>query len=164
MVSQLERRDAPQSQMGGVPPDHETSPSPRDVELRVDTTRLRERKEQFLRARASKQSELRKHRVAAEFDRFICAMSGSARNWTQATDQDVVDWLCFLDTQGEGTTVVHAPRCVEFGSKTWGECTRTLGCAKRYASGSLDKGYISKLRAAYSELLGRGTEWCPIDQ
>lgn len=126
--------------------------------LRVDVTRLRQWKNQFLRARASKQCELRKYRVAAEFDRFIHAISSSARNGTQATDHDVVDWLCFLDTQRDGIAVVHTSACAEFGAKAWGKCSRTLGCVKRYAIGSLDNGYIIKLRAACSDLLRRGRE------
>lgn len=56
--------------------------------------------------------------------------SPSARNWTQATDQDVVDWLCFLDTQGAGTTMVHTPACGEIGSKASDSRSRTHGCAK----------------------------------
>ena len=147
-----------------MPRDQGVSAPPSEGSLQVDKTCLQQRKTQFLQARVSKQSELRKHQIAAEFDPFIHAISGAARNWTQATYQDVVDWLCFLDTQGDGTTVVHVPTCTEFDSKTWGGCARTLGCAKRYAAGSLDKGYIVKLRAAYSELLGRGTEWSPLDQ
>lgn len=68
--------------------------------------------------RASKQSELRRHRVAAEFDRFLQAISASAQSLMPATDQDVVDCMCFLITRGDGAKpVVHAPSCAEGGAK-----------------------------------------------
>lgn len=43
--------------------------------LPIKVADLRVRKEQFLRAHASKQSELRKHRMALNFDRFLQTMS-----------------------------------------------------------------------------------------
>lgn len=40
----------------------------------------------------------------------------------------------------------------------------TLGCARRYAYGSLDKSFVSKLKCAYCEVLGMQDGWSPDEQ
>ena len=67
----------------------------------------------------------------------------------------VVEWLCFLDSQGNGTTIVHATSCPQVGQYSL--------CTRRYAFGSLQKSFVSKLKRAYVEILWRFEEWSPQD-
>lgn len=126
------------------------------VVLPIDVSVLRLRKEQFPQAHASKPSKRRKHRrvLALKFEPFLRPISASSmRNWTQVSDQDVLDrrMMCFLHMQGAGTTVTHTSICYAFSSKPWGSSSRTtLGCAGWYANGFLEKGLIVKLKSAYS--------------
>ena len=43
-------------------------------------------------------------------------------------------------------------------------CAPTNGCAKQYAAGSMDKGFVSNQRMAMKEMLGIGEEWDPIEK
>ena len=52
--------------------------------------------------------QVRKRRVADEFDAFVLVISAGSRGWTTATPDDVFDFLCYFDTQGKGTKLVHA--------------------------------------------------------
>ena len=48
---------------------------------------------------------------------------------------------------------------------TGGEaCAPTSGCAKQHAAGSIDKGFVSKLRMANKKMLGKREEWDPIEK
>lgn len=118
------------------------TPSPAsDANVQVDMGILRNRKDQFLAVHGSKPSELGKHKVVLNFDKFLKSTSTGAQSWTVATDDNVVDRLCCLDTQGAGITVVHKPACSEFGYKHWDACIQTLGCARPYIVASLEKGW-----------------------
>ena len=132
--------------------------------LQVDMSLLQGRKDQFLEARGLKVGELRKHKVVLDFDAFLKSTPTGAQSWIVATDEDVVNWLCFLDTHGNGTTVVHQHGCQEFGTKHWGSCSRTLGCTTRYAAASMEKGFVSKLRVAYADIWGRTSYWSKLDR
>ena len=86
------------------------------------------------------------------------------RGWATATDDDVFDWACFLDFEGHGTTWVHARSCPGVGLGDDGVCLPGSGCAKRYAAGSIDKAFISKMRAAMREQLGKVEERDPVEK
>ena len=73
-----------------------------------------------------------------------------------ATDNDVFDWACFLDSQGKGTTWVHDASCPGVGSTGREARAPTSGCAKQYAAGSIGTGFISKLRMPMKENFGKG--------
>ena len=74
------------------------------------------------------------------------------------------DWCCYLDPQGRGTTWVQDASCPEVGSTRGEACAPTSACAKQYAAGSSDKGFVSKLRMAMKEMLGKGEEWDPREK
>ncbi|CAN0564276.1 unnamed protein product, partial [Ectocarpus sp. 12 AP-2014] len=109
----------------------------------VDLPKLRERREYVLAKMANRPGQQRKSRVADEFDSFVLSLSDNRRGWKTATDSDVLDWCCYLDSQGHGTTLVHAPSCPHVGSATKIGCPSGCGCATRYAAGSLHKSFVS---------------------
>ena len=112
----------------------------------------------------------RERRVTEGFDAFLRQYSDDRRGWKDALDLDVFAWLCWLDTQGQGTVVVHAKSCPAIGSADGGRCTGGGGgeggesCTRRYSAESLDKDFLSKLKWTISEELGKVEEWCPAKQ
>lgn len=125
----------------------------------IDKTRLAARKETVLASLSSKASQQRKCAVADKFDAFLRAHTDGMRGWESATDVDVQDWLCWLDSHGNGTKVVHAVDCPEIGSTSMATCSKESTCAKRYAAQTLDKAFVSKLKCAMSEILGKSDPW-----
>ena len=113
---------------------------------------------------AERPGQKRKSKIADDFDAFLLVRSGGRRGWATATDDDVFDWACFLDSQGHGTTWVHDRSCPGVGIADGGACRPDSGCAKRYAAGSMDKAFISKLRMAMREQLGKVEEWDPVEK
>lgn len=78
--------------------------------------------------------------------------------WKIAADNGVFD-CCYLDSQRRGTTWVHNASCPGVGA-TGGEAgVPTSGCVKQYATGSIDRGFVSKLQMAWKEMLGRRDDW-----
>ena len=55
------------------------------------------------------------YRVADKFDAFVLVILAGSRGWTTATPDDVFAFLCYLDTQGKGTKLVHATSCPGLG-------------------------------------------------
>lgn len=76
-----------------------------------------------------------------------------------ATPDDVFDWFCYLDTQGNGTKRVHVRSCPGVGNPKSVVCAVDSGCMTQYAADSIRKGFFSKLRMAYKEVLYRGDDW-----
>lgn len=107
---------------------------------------------------------MRKAKVARDFDAFLRVRSGERIGWEAAAPNDVFDWLCFLDTHGNGTTVVHDLSCPGVGTSGAGECVAGSRCPTRYAAESLRVSFVSKLKMAYREELGRGAPWHPKDR
>ena len=131
--------------------------------LQVNETQLRTRYDQFRAFQRDKVGQRRKSAVADGFDRFMRSRSDRASGWEDASPEIVVEWLCFLDSQGNGTTIVHATSCPQVGQYSLSCSDRSLGCTRRYAFGSLQKSFVSKLKRAYVEILGRFEEWSPQD-
>ena len=131
--------------------------------LVVHETPLRIRYDQFFSFQNEKVGQRRKSAVADGFDKFVRSRSNGASGWEDASPDRVVEWLCFLDSQGKGTTIVHATSCPQVGQYSLSCSDRSLGCTRRYAFGSLQKSFVSKLKRAYVEILGRFEEWSPRD-
>ena len=89
------------------------------------------------------------------------SFTGGERGWESATLDDVFYWLRYLDIHGNGTKLVHARTCPGVGNATATACLVGSGCEKRYATDSLRKGFVSKLRIANKEQLHRGEDWDP---
>ena len=103
----------------------------------------------------------RKSRVADEFDAFVLVISAGSRGWTTATPDNLFYFLCYLDTQGNGTKMVHEASCPGVGRVGDNACWEGSLCVRRYAPESLRKGFVSKLKMAMKEH-GKGEEWDPV--
>ena len=125
----------------------------------IDADRLAARKEAVQVASANTAGQRRKSAVADKFDAFLRAHTAGSRGWESATDADVHDWLCWLDSHGNGTKVVHAVDCVAIGSNSLDSCSAGSTCAKRYAAQTLDKGFVTKLKRVMVEILGKSDPW-----
>ena len=131
--------------------------------LQVNETQLRTRYDQFRAFQRDKVGQRRKSAVADGFDKFMRSRSDRASGWEDASPEMVVEWLCFLDSQCNRTTIVHATSCPQVGQYSLSCSDRSLGCTRRYAFESLQKSFVSKLKRAYVEILGRFEEWSPQD-
>lgn len=130
--------------------------------VRTDAVKLQARRDEVLAGIAVSPGQQRKCKMADDLDAFIRAHSEGFRGWDLATDEDVLDWCCFLDSHGNSTTWVHHASCPNVGSRPTANCPTSVNCAKQYAADSLDKGKASKLKMTYREQLGRGGEWDPV--
>lgn len=156
LVSTIERmssRPAPESTRQLIPA--LLHPTASDTRVQADMGLLRTRKAQLMEVRGSKTIKLRKHKMVLVLNKFLKSTARAHYSWIVATDDDVVDCLFYLDSQGEGTTVLQKPACSEFGSKYWGSSIKTLGRARRYPVASLERGFVTKLWGQVLLRIGR---------
>lgn len=137
---------------------------PRAAPVSIDFGKLRARGDHVLSTMSSRRAQQRKCTVADEFDAFVLSASGQRRGRRQASDQDVFDYLCFLDTQGGGTKWVHERTCPGVGTRNDTQCLPGSECAKHYAAASMQKGIVSKLKMAIKEQLGQDGSWDPTSR
>ena len=72
--------------------------------------------------------------MADSFDAFVLVVSAGYRGWLTATQDDVFNLLCFLDTQGKGTKMVHGAFCPGLAHAGEYTCLTGSSFAKRYAA------------------------------
>ena len=106
----------------------------------VDVDKTQPRQRQVLAAMEGRPGQARKSRVADEFDAFVLVGSAGSRGWQTATLDDAFNFLCFLDTQGKGTKMVHEASCPGVGHAGDDTCLTGSSCAKRYVAESIRKG------------------------
>ena len=104
---------------------------------------------------ADRPGQKRKSKIADDFDAILMARSGRCRCWATRTDDDVLDWACFLDFQRHGATWVHDRTCRGVGIAEGGAYRPGNGRAKRYSDRSMNEAFASKLRMAMLEQLGK---------
>ncbi|CAM9728164.1 unnamed protein product [Pylaiella littoralis] len=126
--------------------------------------KLNERIHEVLSAVQGTAGQQRKSSVADSFDGFVRARSAGARGWKTATDVDVFEWLCWLDSHGKGTKLVHAPTCPGVGTTSTSRCKLGSTCAKRYGAASLATGYVSRLKCVLMEQLGKLDDWDCVEK
>ena len=131
----------------------------RTEEIVIDESKIAGRKASVALATARNGGQKRKLAVSEKFDAFMRTRSKQARGWSSATNADVVDWLCYLDSHGGGTKAVHSAECAAVGSKSLDRCSPGSTCATIYAANTLDKGFASKLKCAFAEILGVSETW-----
>ena len=115
--------------------------------LVVDETQLHTRYDQF-RSFQKENVGRRKSAVTDGFDTFVRSRSNGASGVGDASLVMVVEWLCFLGSQGNGTMTVQATLCPQVGYYSLSCSDRSLGCTRRYAFGSLQKSFVFKLKRA----------------
>ena len=76
---------------------------------------------------------------------------------------DAFEWLCWLDSHGNGTKLVHAVTGPGVGLDSSTQCGPGDKGRKRYAATSLDKGQVSKLKCAMVEQLGKHSDWDSVE-
>ena len=121
---------------------------PQRTPVVVDVGKIQARWHQVLAAREGRPGQLRKSRVADEFDAFNLVISARSRGWATATPDDLFDILCYLDTQGKSTKMVHEASCPGVGQVGDNACREGSLCARWYATESLGKYLVSKLEKA----------------
>ena len=114
----------------------------------MDVQKLQARRQTVLAAMEGRPGQVRKRRVADKFDAFVLVISAGSRGWTTATPDDVFDFLCYLDTQGKDTKLVHATYCPGVGRAGDDACLAGSSCARRYAAESIRNGFVSTLKMA----------------
>lgn len=105
----------------------------------------------FLKATAETQ-EQRQKPVVIDYDllqarAFIPLCSGGRIGWEAADPSDVLDWFCFVDTQGKGSTVVHDLVCPGVGSSGSSKFVPGSLCPKRYASESRRVSFVLQIQS-----------------
>ena len=110
---------------------------PRRSPVVEDAQKLRARRQTVLAAMEGGPGKVRKNRVADEFDAFVLVISAGSRGWTTATPDDVFEFICYLDTQGKGTKLVHATSCPGVSRAGDDACLAGFSCARRYAAESI---------------------------
>ena len=83
--------------------------------IAIDHVKLQARLEQADTAMQGRAGQVRKDVVATQFDLFLRSYSAGAREWLQGLPNDVANWICFLESQGRGTKLVHAIKCPGVG-------------------------------------------------
>lgn len=127
-------------------------------------SKLNDRINEVLAAVGGTAGQQRKSSVADNFNGFVRVRSGNARGWKTATDVDVFEWLCWLDSHGNGTKLVHAPVCPGVGTDSSTHCKLGGKCAKRYGAASLATGYVSKLKCVLMEQIGQLDDWDCVEK
>ena len=101
------------------------------------------RRNQVLAAMEGRPEQARKGRVADEFDAVVLVISAGCRGWKAATPDDVFDSLCCLDTQHNGTNMLHEIycSCVRFAGND--ACPEGSLCANIMRPILSEKGFVS---------------------
>lgn len=82
----------------------------------IGVDKLEARIQEVLAAVANTTGHQRKSSVADNFNGFVRARKDGVRGWKTATDVDLFEWLFWLDSQGNGTKLVHATTCPGVGT------------------------------------------------
>ena len=123
--------------------------------VRIDTDELNARRATLRAMMAERPVPRHKRKIADEFDALIQASSRGHEDWARAIDEDVFDWCCTLDSEGNGATWVHDTSCPCVGLTHGNASPPGSGCAKRCAAQSIDTGLVSKLRMVHRQQLGK---------
>ena len=96
---------------------------PHAPSVEIDAEKLQARRASKLAKLEGRPGQQRKSKMTDDFDTFVLAYSDGKRGWETATDNDVLDWCCYLDSQGRGPTWNHDASCPQVWS------TRGEACA-----------------------------------
>jgi len=128
----------------------------------IDEEALSERRSQFQTVMSSRASAKSKVASTSLFGTFLTSRAGGgARTLETAQPEDVLDFLCWLDSCGSGRrTIVHVRDCSAVGTTNLKACSTTPGeCTLRYAHDSIRSNHVSRLAGVYEKDLGITTVW-----
>lgn len=109
---------------------------------------------------AEKASQRSRTATSTQFEKFLASRERVIAI-EEACPEDVVQYLCWLDTCGtRRRTVVHARHCEAIGTPDLGRCSTTEGeCNRRYAHESMQTNHVSKLATVFEKELGVTVDW-----
>ena len=99
--------------------------------------------------------------TSVKFGKFLASRtSGRILTMQEARPEDVVQYLCWLDTCGPlRRTIVHALHCEAVGTSSLLGCSTQGECHRRYAHESMRTNHVSKLAMVYEKELGITFDW-----
>ena len=100
----------------------------------VDVEKIQARQHQVLAAMEGRPAQPRKSRLADECDTYVLIISAGPCGWTIATPYGLFYFLCYLDTQGKCTKMVHGASCPGVGRAGGDACREGSLRARRYAA------------------------------
>ena len=109
----------------------------------------------------AKASQKSRSATSVKFGKFLASRtSGRILTMQEARPEDVVQYLCWLDTCGPlRRTTVHALHCEAVGTSSLLGCSTQGECHRRYAHESMRTNHVSKLAMVYEKELGITFDW-----
>ena len=83
---------------------------------------------------------------------FVHSRAGTGVGRRLLNPDDEFDWLCYLDTQENGTKLLHECLCPGIGTLDEDACAPGATRGKQYAAAFHQKGFVSKLCMAIKSL------------
>lgn len=130
--------------------------------LRVDESAINNRFSEFREMWEAKASQKSRCATSTLFSKFLSSRkTGRTITIAGTQPQDVVQYLCWLDTCGtRRRTVVHARHCEAVGTSDLVGCSTEQGeCNRRYAHESMRTNHVSKLAVVFEKELGVMSDW-----
>ena len=109
-------------------------PIPRDpaaLMVGIDSDKLNARRATRRAMMAGGSGPRHETEIADEVDKITQASFRERKDWGAATDEDVFDWCCVLDSQRNGTTWAHGPSCQCVGLTHGNACPPRSSGAKQ---------------------------------
>lgn len=135
-----------------------------EASLQVDEHAIASRYSEFRDMWEAKASQRNRCTTSALFAKFLKSRTtGRKVKMAEAHPQDVVQYLCWLDTSGaKRRTIVHALHCEAVGTNDLSACSTEKGeCNRRYAYESMRTNHVSKLAVVFEKELGVMSDWNP---
>lgn len=133
-----------------------------EAPIPIDEVAIAKRRSQFRKALVNKASQKSRSATMELFSKFLASRkTGRVVLLEEAQPQDVIDFLCWLDSCGtRRRTIVHARDCHAVGTLSLSACSTEKGeCGRRYAHDSLRTNHVSKLAVGFEKELGMLTDW-----
>lgn len=128
----------------------------------LDEAAIMTRFKQFRDMWDAKASRKSRSATYLKYGKFLASRkNGRIVTVERAWPEDVVQYLCWLDTCGPlRRTVVHDMHCAAVGTSDLTGCSTPPGmCNRRYAHESMRTNHVSKLAMVYEKELGVLSDW-----
>ncbi|CAN0238433.1 unnamed protein product [Ectocarpus sp. 4 AP-2014] len=134
----------------------------RNPPLIVDEQAIMTRFSEFKKMWEKKRHKYVEPQLAHNLEKILVSREERLVAFEEACPEDVVQFLCWLDTCGtRRRTVVHARHCQAIGTSDLERCSTAKGeCNRRYAHESMRTNHVSKLAIVLEEKkLGVTGDW-----